>query len=294
MRLPWLFFRSLRPKQWVKNLFIFAPMIFSLRFFHPGTVWRATLAFLLFGLVTGSIYVINDCIDRDRDRFHPRKRTRPIASGALGVKPALAGAVLLLALAMVLVFHFDRGFFLLGLIYVLMNLLYSIILKRIVILDVMVIAFGFVLRVMIGGVIDDIPLSPWILIITFLGSLFLALIKRRQEMIKLNRPGEAETTRTSLKSYNLPLLDQLISVTTATTLISYIMYVVNPGIQMKFHTQKLYFTIPFLVFGLFRYLYLTYIQEKGESPEEVLFTDLPFTLNLLVWLLVFVLLIVYQ
>ena len=155
----------------------------------------------------------------------------------------------------------------------------------------MIIASGFVLRVMIGGVTNHIELSPWILIITFLGSLLLGLVKRRQELIKLAGATEQQNTRVTLKSYNVSLLDQLISVTTATTLISYIMYVVNPDIQTKFHTDKLFFTIPFFIFGIFRYLYLTYIKEQGENPEEVLFSDLPFTLNIFIWVVVFVLLI---
>ena len=155
----------------------------------------------------------------------------------------------------------------------------------------MIIAIGFVLRVLIGGVIDDIELSPWILIMTFLISIFLGLVKRRQEMVNLTQSAGEASTRKTLKQYNVSLLDQLISVTIATTLISYIMYVLNPGIQQKFDTEKLFFTIPFVVFGIFRYLYLVYSKNKGESPEEILLSDLPFSVNMVLWVIVFVLLI---
>jgi len=295
MKLIYLILKSLRFKQWVKNLFIFAPMIFALYFDRFVYVRNSVLAFFLFSLITGGIYIINDCIDRKKDRYHPIKSQRPIASGKLGVRTAIIAAIIIIIGDLFLIFRLSHDFFLIALFYIGLNLLYSLILKEIVILDVMIIAFGFVLRVMIGGVINDIKLSPWILIITFLGSLFLGLIKRRQELLKVN-PAEVEShlnIRTTLKSYSIPLLDQLISITTATTLISYIMYVVNPGIQQKFHTEKLFFTIPFVVFGIFRYLYLTYIKNKGESPEDILFSDLPFTINIIIWVLVFVLLITY-
>jgi 4-hydroxybenzoate polyprenyltransferase len=270
-------------------------MIFSLRFLQIDYIKKSLLAFFLFSLVTGSIYIFNDCFDKKKDRFHPDKRKRPIASGTLDVSTALIGAFFVLAAAMTAIFQFSRNFFIIAVIYIVMNILYSYFLKHIVILDVMVIAIGFVLRVKIGGEIDHIILSVWILMITFLLAIFLGLIKRRQEIVKMNtRLNDADTeTRKTLKKYNLALLDQLISITTATTLISYIIYVLNPNVLYKFNTQNLYLTVPFVVFGLFRYLYLTYSEGKGESAADIIFSDLPFTINIFLWLAVFLAVIFY-
>lgn len=296
-----LFVKSMRLYQWVKNVFIFAPVIFSLH--HPGfdligNVKNCVIAFFLFSMVTGSIYLFNDCFDRKKDKCHPEKCKRPIASGELSVPTAVIGASVLLAAALTAIFYFNRAFFVIAVVYIVMNITYSYLLKKIVILDVMVIAVGFVLRVQIGGEINNIELSVWILIITFLLAIFLGLVKRRQELIKINTidaiDGDVEaTTRKTLKQYNLDLLDQLISVTTATTLISYIIYVVNPDIQQKFHTKQLYLTVPFVVFGIFRYLYLTYSKGKGESPSEIIFSDLPFSINIILWVGVFIAIIFY-
>lgn len=294
-----LFIRSMRPYQWVKNVFIFAPMVFSL---HSLQVLRfnyiknTCYAFFLFSLVAGCIYVFNDCFDKKKDQLHPEKKKRPIASGGLSTRIASVGAGIILLLSLAAIFFFNIYFFYIALIYIGMNIIYSSFLKKIVILDVMVIAVGFVLRVQIGGVINDIELSTWILIITFLLALFLGLVKRRQELIKINEGvsgGNTEMqTRKTLKKYNLSLLDQLISITTGTTLISYIIYVVNPDIQQKFHTKYLYLTVPFVVFGVFRYLYLTYVKGKGENPAEIIFSDIPFTTNAVLWVIIFILLII--
>lgn len=292
-----LFLKSMRVYQWVKNIFIFAPVIFSLylpQFDIFSHLKNSVIAFFLFSLVASSIYVLNDCFDRKKDRCHPEKCKRPIASGDLPVPTAVTGAVALLTVSLIAIFYFNLNFFVISVIYIAMNVLYSSYLKKVVILDVMVIAVGFVLRVKIGGDINNIELSVWILIITFLLAIFLALIKRRQELVKINlEKGDVETRKT-LKNYNLILLDQLISITTATTLISYIIYVVNPDILQKFHTKELYLTVPFVVFGIFRYLYLTYSKDKGENPADIIFSDLPFTANILAWVATFVLIILYR
>jgi 4-hydroxybenzoate polyprenyltransferase len=288
----------MRIHQWVKNVFIFAPMVFSL---HKSqldfiNIKNNLLAFLLFSLVAGCIYVFNDCFDKKKDQLHPDKKKRPIASGALSIGTAAAGASTILLFSMMAIFVLNIYFFYIALVYIGLNVVYSSLLKKIVILDVMVIAVGFVLRVEIGGVINNIELSRWILIITFLLAIFLGLIKRRQELIKINEAISSGNTeiqiRKTLQKYNLSLLDQLISITTATTLISYIIYVVNPDIQQKFHTKYLYLTVPFVVFGIFRYLYLTYVKGKGENPAEIIFSDIPFTANAFVWVTVFILLII--
>ncbi|MCP5052524.1 MAG: decaprenyl-phosphate phosphoribosyltransferase [bacterium] len=285
-----LFIWTMRPYQWVKNIFIFAPMVFAKQF---SAVLISLWAFFLFSLVAGCIYVFNDTFDRKKDCLHPDKKKRPIASGELGAATATSAAAVILAISLFLIFKFNEDFFYISLFYIGMNIIYSWLLKKIVILDVMIIAVGFVLRVKIGGAINHLDLSPWILIITFLLAIFLGLIKRRQELLKMNALEDPDGigTRKTLKQYNLSLLDQLISITTATTLISYIVYVVNPNIQEKFHTNKLYLTVPFVVFGIFRYLYLTYVKQKGENPAEIIFSDIPFTANGILWVMVFVYLI---
>jgi 4-hydroxybenzoate polyprenyltransferase len=293
-----LFIRSMRIQQWVKNVFIFAPMVFSLHMARLDfiKIKNNLLAFFLFGLVAACIYVFNDCFDKKKDRLHPDKKKRPIASGDLSTGTAAVGAGAILLFSLAAIFVFNLYFFYLALVYIGMNLVYSFLLKKIVILDVMVIAVGFVLRVEIGGVINDIELSRWILIITFLLAIFLGLIKRRQEFIQMNAAVSSSNTgiqtRKTLNKYNLVLLDQLISITTATTLISYIIYIVDPDIQQKFHTKYLYLTVPFVVFGIFRYLYLTYVKGKGENAAEIIFSDIPFTANAAIWVAVFILLII--
>ncbi len=285
------FLISLRPKQWVKNVFIFAPMIFSLHMFQSAYIWRSLLAFLLFGLVSGCMYVFNDILDRKKDRLHPVKKDRPIASGRLGARVAFVAALVLLVGMLLLIARFNREFFLITVFYVAMNVLYSLFLKSVVIIDIMVIALGFVLRVMIGGAVNAIVLYPWILISTFLLAIFLALIKRRQELLKIQELHPEQVTRKTLQSYTLGLLDQMISIATATTLISYIMYVLSSDVQQKFHTDKLYYTVPFVIFGIFRYLFLSYSKGEGESPSDIIYSDLPFTLNLLLWVATFILLV---
>jgi 4-hydroxybenzoate polyprenyltransferase len=291
---------SMRPKQWVKNVFIFAPMIFaqaeksvrlSLHMFHLDFIKRSLLAFLLFSLITGGIYIFNDILDRKNDRRHPEKKNRPIAAGSLSIASAGIFAVVLLAGVLLLTFSINRSFFYISLFYVVINILYSLILKSMVIIDIMVIALGFVLRVMIGAAVNHIVLYPWILICTFLLALFLALIKRRQELLKMQNLNLEKITRKTLLIYNVNLLDQMISISTATTLISYIIYVLSPEVQQKFHTTKLFYTVPFVIFGIFRYLFLSYAKNEGESPSEIIYTDLPFTLNIILWVSVFILLV---
>ena len=282
---------SMRPKQWVKNVFIFAPMIFSLHMFQLDFIKRSLLAFFLFSLVNGGIYIFNDILDREKDRQHPEKKNRPIAAGRLSIASAGIFAAVLLAGVLLLTASFNLEFFYISLFYVFLNILYSLLLKSMVIIDIMVIALGFVLRVMVGAAVNQLVLSPWILISTFLLAIFLALIKRRQELLKIQNLNPEKVTRRTLLSYNVNLLDQMISISTATTLISYIMYVLSPDVQQKFHTVKLFYTVPFVIFGIFRYLFLSYAKGEGESPSEIIYSDLPFTINIILWVSVFILLV---
>lgn len=282
-----LIWTSLRPRQWIKNVFILAPVIFADHLFHLPFLTRTATAVFLFSLLNGAVYLLNDIVDRERDRLHPQKCRRPVAAGLLSVKKALSAAVFLFFVVLSAIYLFDRLFFAIALLYVLLNLLYSLLLRNVVICDIVIIALGFVLRVLIGGTVNDIWLSPWIMIMTFLLAIFLGLMKRRAEVVKMSGKAEKGQTRSTLGDYNLSLLDQMISVATATTLISYTMYVMSPEIQLKFGTDKLFTTVPFVVFGIFRYLFLAYTRNRGENPAEVIYSDLPFTLNLLLWAAVF-------
>ena len=282
--------KTLRLKDWIKNVFIFAPMIFSFHMFQMEYVKTSFIAFILFSFITGSVYIFNDIIDKDYDKNHPVKKKRPIASGNLSVFNAYISLFVILFIDLILIYKFNLKFFYLSVFYLILNLLYSLVLKKVVILDIMVISVGFVLRVMIGGYVNNIYLSPWILITTFLLAIFLALIKRRQEIVRLG--VNSADTRKILKKYNLEFVNQLISITTALTIIAYIIYVIMPGIQKKFHSENLYFTVPFVIFGLFRYLYLTYVKDMGESPADIILSDSAFTFNIILWVGVFIYLVI--
>ena len=286
------YFKSLRIKQWIKNLFIFAPMIFSLNFTNTEFLINSIVAFFLFSIIAGNIYIFNDSFDKKDDINHPKKKLRPIASGKISVYTAITLSAIVQIITLSVIYLFNFGFFIIVLVYIAVNISYSTFLKKIAIFDVLIIAIGFVLRVMIGGEINDIFLSPWIFIITFLLALFLGLVKRRQELAGIEK-NLTKNTRKSLEDYNIPLLDQLISITTSATLISYIIYVLNPEIQKYFNTEYLYLTVPFVIFGIFRYLYLMYIKQKGENPEDIIFSDFPFLINIVLWILVFILLIYF-
>ncbi len=287
MAIPIDFLRTMRLKQWVKNVFIFAPMVFALHLFQIPYIARSVAAFLLFGLAASGVYVINDVVDRERDRQHPRKKHRPIAAGRLGVRAALVGAALLVLVSLAGSYRLDQTFFVIVAVYLTQNLLYSFWLKNVVIVDIMLIAIGFDLRVIAGGAACRIELSPWILIIIFLLAIFLALVKRRQELLRLER-GDVEGTRHTLRYYTRPMIDQMIGIATATTLISYVMYVLSPETVAKFKTHDLIYTVPFVIYGIFRYLFLSHAKGEGENPAEVIYTDLPFTLNLIAWVAVFI------
>jgi 4-hydroxybenzoate polyprenyltransferase len=263
----------------------------SLHMFQLDFIKRSLIAFFIFSLITGAIYIFNDILDREKDRRHPEKKNRPIAAGSLSIASAAIFAALVLAGMLALSAVINLEFFYISLFYVVLNIAYSMFLKSMVILDIMVIALGFVLRVMVGAAVNQLVLYPWIVISTFLLAIFLALIKRRQELLKMQNVNPEKVTRKTLLIYNVNLLDQMISISTATTLISYIMYVLSPDVQLKFHTTRLFYTVPFVIFGIFRYLFLSYAKGEGESPSEIIYTDLPFTVNIILWVSVFILLV---
>lgn len=274
--------QSLRPTQWTKNLFIFAPLVFAMDFFKPDRWLRTGAGFAIFCLFSGSIYLVNDVFDLEEDKRHPKKSQRPLASGRMAKSEAVLAAAVLAVLSLALAFVLNRNFFIVCLVYGILQLAYSLKLKHVVILDVFLIAAGFVLRVVAGGLVIDVPLSSWLLICTMLLALFLAMSKRRHELVLLE--GNASSHRPILKEYSAYLLDQMIGVVTASTVIAYCLYTVSEETAAKFGTKNLIFTTPFVLYGIFRYLYLVHQKGKGGSPEELVIKDKPLLLDIVLWI----------
>lgn len=277
----------MRPQQWTKNLVLFAGVVFSKKFMEPTLVERSVMGFLVFCALSGSIYVINDIFDRERDSNHPTKRNRPIPAGLMGVREGILFASLLIAVLLVLSWLLGSQFFIIALIFTVLNIAYSTILRSIVILDVLSISFSFLLRATAGvavlrGEVPDIELSPWLLICTLFLSLFLGFCKRHNEICFLEG---AENHRNALGEYSVRLLDQLVGLSAAVALLSYSIYTVWPNTIEKFGTSNLVYTVPFVVYGLMRYLYLVYRREKGGDPSGVLLMDKAIMMDVFLWLL---------
>jgi 4-hydroxybenzoate polyprenyltransferase len=281
--LPIHLFRALRPKQWTKNAVVFAAFFFALgdrtQQLNPGAFGQVVAAAALFCLVSSAVYLLNDVKDIDQDRAHPNKRMRPIAAGLVPVAVAIAVSAALFAVSLGLSWRLSRPLFQVLLGYVALQILYTAFLKRIALVDLFVIAAGFVLRALAGAVVlPGVRISPWLLLCTLLLALFLALCKRRHEKVVLNE--YSSDIRESLAQYDQKLLDQLIAIVSAATIVSYSLYTLWPQTVEKFQTAKLGFTIPFVIFGIFRYLDLVYRHEKGGQPELILLTDVPLLADL--------------
>jgi 4-hydroxybenzoate polyprenyltransferase len=274
---------SLRPTQWTKNLIIFAGLIFGQRLLDPVAVLRSIAAFAIFCILSGVVYLLNDVADREADRRHPIKRLRPIASGAVPPATALATAVVLAIAGLGLAWRLSPPFAAVAALYVALLALYSGPLKHIVIIDVLTISVGFVLRAVAGAVVIGVAISHWLLIVTSLGALFLALSKRRHELVLL--ADGATGHRRILEEYSPYLLDQMIGVVTASTLVSYVIYTVSPETQQKFHTGYLGVTLIYLLYGIFRYLYLVHQKKGGGSPTDMLLNDRPLLMCVALWAL---------
>lgn len=261
---------SMRPKQWVKNIIIFAAPIFSLNIFVPENLMKASAAFFIFCGLSGVIYIINDIVDKKADSKHSKKSHRPIASGKIGIKAAGLFSVMVIGICLAAAIMLNRGFFLICILYVLIQLSYSLHLKHVVIVDVFLISFGFMLRALAGAFAIKVSISDWFIICTLLVCLFIALTKRRSELLRLE---EGKLTRPVLKDYNFEFLDQAISIVGAATVLSYILYTVAAETISKFKTTNLIYTTPFVLFGVLRYLYLVYKRKIGEEPELLILFD---------------------
>jgi 4-hydroxybenzoate polyprenyltransferase len=272
---------ALRPHQWTKNLIVFAGLIFGEHLFDPAAGIRAGAAFAVFCALSSAVYLFNDLADREADRLHPIKQFRPIASGA--VAPAAAGttAAILAIAGLGTALLIGPAFAGVAASYVGLQAVYSAFLKKIVIIDVFTIAAGFVLRAVAGAVAIPVPISPWLLIVTTLLALFLGFSKRRHELVLL--ADQATGHRPSLEEYTPYLLDQMISVVTASTIVAYAFYTVSPETIQKFGTNLLPLTLPFPLYGIFRYLYLVHRREGGGSPAELLLTDGPLLVCVALW-----------
>ncbi len=276
-----LLIRTMRIQQWTKNVFVLSPLLFSLHLLDPSALMHAVIGFLLFSLIASSIYILNDIVDADVDRSHPVKRQRPIASGALPLGYASAAVAVLFAVAIGLAMYVHRGFAFVLIGYFGLNVVYSYALKRAVIIDVMTIAASFVLRIVAGAIIIDVPISEWLLICTSLLALFLGFSKRRHEITVLE--ADAHIHRPVLLEYNTYFLDQMISLVTASTLICYILYTVDDDTVAKFGSKALLYTTPFVLYGLFRYYYLVHQKKTGGDPTSEFLSDLPLLANVILW-----------
>jgi 4-hydroxybenzoate polyprenyltransferase len=272
---------SLRPSQWTKNLIIFGALGLGQRLLDPQAIAAAVAAFAIFCVLSGVVYLINDVADRDADRSHPVKMHRPIASGQLPVRVALGTAFVLGTVALAAAFWLRPMFGVLAASYLGLLAVYSGPLKHVVIIDVLTIAIGFVLRAAAGAVAVEVVISPWLYVLTILLALFLALSKRRHELVLL--ADRATGHRRILEEYSPYLLDQMISVVTASTIVAYAIYTVSPETVQKFHTNRLALTLPFPLYGIFRYLYLVHQKDGGGSPTDTLLNDRPLLICVALW-----------
>jgi len=272
--------KSMRPRQWSKNVFLFAALVFDRQLFTLESFLVTFLAFILFCLTSSLVYIINDLVDIEKDQQHPIKRERPLASGKLSKRTAIIAAVVLFLLIFPAAFILDLGFGLIISSYLILMLAYSLWLKHMPLIDVMIIAVGFVLRVAAGLVIIETErFSPWLFVITTFLALFIGLGKRRTEIHLLE--SNAGSHRRVLNGYTLDLLDQLLTVVLSATLITYCLYTFSAEVILGNHSMML--TIPFVIYGLFRYLYLVRIENIGGAPEEIVFTDHPMQAAVGLW-----------
>ena len=274
-------FVSLRPDQWTKNLIVFAALIFAVKLLDPAATAKASAAFLIFCGLSGAVYLINDVADRDQDRLHPIKRMRPIASGDLSPGTARIAAVVLSAMALAAAVWLRPAFGVAAAAYLALFVVYTRSLKHVVVLDVMTIAIGFVLRAVAGGLVINVHISNWLLVCTMLGALFLGLAKRRHEITLL--AAGAKGHRRILEEYDPYLLDQMIGVVAAATMVAYIIYCASPETHAYFGTEWMVLTTPFPIYGLFRYLYLVHRKAGGGSPSDMLLEDRPLLACVLLW-----------
>lgn len=279
------YLKLLRPSHWAKNLFLYIPLFFAGEIFILSKVIELLIGFFAFSLIASSIYIINDYKDVEADRMHPVKCKRPIASGAVSKPAALVFFVLCLALGGLLAYYVKPKFaFVLG-IYFIINLFYSMGLKNISILDILILSTGFVLRVKAGGVAAGVAVSEWLMIMVFLLALFMAIAKRRDDV--LIKTASGKDMRKASKGYNMDFLNVMLALVSAVIIVAYLMYTMAPETMSNFHTYRLYYTCLFVIGGLLRYLQITYVENNTGSPTKILYKDRFIQLTILLWVLSF-------
>ena len=296
------YLRLIRVHQWIKNIFVFVPLLFSQHLFDLYYFLDALSAFIVFCFASSAIYVINDIVDIEADRAHPVKKNRPLPSGQIPVNRAVITASIILVIVFWLVMYFNNEFILLVIGFVVLNVLYSFWLKNIVLLDIFSIAAGFSIRVLAGAFAIQVPISSWLLLTTMFISLFLGVMKRRSELVLVSEnfyknSASAEhgssQSRKVLTQYSLNFADQMATVAAAGVIICYALYSVAPRTISIFQTERLIYTTPFVVFGIFRFMYLEYISRKGENTTRLIATDLYMILDVIVYI-VAIIVIIYK
>ncbi len=284
------YLKLVRVPQWIKNLFVFVPLLFSQHLFDVDYFTTTLFAFVVFCLASSLIYLINDIIDIEADKAHPTKKNRPLPAGLISKQSALIVAVVLTAVIASLLPHFNKEFIYFVTVFVLLNLLYSFWFKHIVILDVFSIAAGFSIRVLAGAVVISVPISSWLILTTMFISLFLGVMKRHSELI-LVAENENAQSRKVLSQYSLNFADQMATVAAAGVIICYALYTVSERTVLAFGTENLIYTTPFVVYGIFRFMYLEYISNKGDNTTKIVFSDIQLILTVLIYAITTVLII---
>ncbi len=283
----------LRPSQWLKNVFLFAPLIFSKHLFEAMYFWKEMIAFSGFCIVSSIVYIINDIADRDADRLHPQKKHRPLASGSLSTFDAIVIILILFVLIVSLIPFLNLHFCFVIALYGLLNIAYSYRLKQVVLVDVFIIAAGFMLRVLAGVFAIEVVISSWLVLCTLFVSVFLAVSKRRGELM-LSAVTDSYASRPVLKQYDVAFLDQIMTVAASGMAISYALYTVAERTVTIYGTENLIFTTVFVLFGIFRYIYLMRGRKIDDNPMHLLLSDMPLVINILLWFLVCVFIIYYH
>ena len=281
----------IRPIHWTKNGFVLTPLLFSGEFAHANACLKAVLTFISFCFMSSAVYTFNDVCDVREDQQHPVKKSRPLASGTITSRMAIFLGGMLVAVSLILAWYVARYVALIALLYAITHVAYSLGLKRVAILDVMIIAAGFVLRILAGSVAIPVTPSHWLIICTIMISLFLGFTKRRAEL--LNVGNETPNARAVLKDYSAAFLDQVISMVTGATIVCYVLYTVDPRTVDMFGTRAMLLTVPSVMYGLFRYIYLIYHLKQGEDPTSTLTHDIPTLINLVIWIFLSILVVSY-
>jgi 4-hydroxybenzoate polyprenyltransferase len=284
------YLKLVRVPQWIKNLFVFVPLLFSQHIFNKEYFFPAVSAFFMFCLVSSIVYIFNDIVDIEADRAHPTKKDRPLPAGTISLQKAIITIIIFAVLVALFLPALNVRYRILLLSYFLLNIFYTFIFKHIVLLDIFSLAAGFMLRVMAGAVVISVQVSSWLILTTMFISLFLGVMKRRSELVLINDEPN-KNSRKVLASYSLNFTDQMSTIAAAGVIICYALYTVSERTIKLFNTENMIYTTPFVVFGIFRYMFLVYMNKKGENTVEIMLTDIPMIINVVLYILAIILII---